>query len=97
MPYSATIGVSVAIGSAVAAFLLAYLWTSIRVRELLEDSERESQGGVVGNNEGRGKTDSRNTPLQTEAPSAVPGEQVIQNPSPAPGDVVAPGSKVGVT
>jgi len=64
MPYSATIGVSVSIGSALAAFLLAYLWTSIRVRELLEDSERESQGGVVpklvGTNDGRGKTDSRN-------------------------------------
>jgi hypothetical protein len=47
MPYSATIGVSVVIGGGVAAFLLAYLWTSIRVRELLEASERESLGGVV--------------------------------------------------
>jgi hypothetical protein len=47
MPYSATIGVSVVIGGAAAAFLLAYLWTSIRVRELLEQSEREAQGGVV--------------------------------------------------
>ena len=52
MPYSGTIGVSVLIGSAVAAFLLAYLWTSIRVRELLEDSERESQRGVVPKLEG---------------------------------------------
>jgi hypothetical protein len=37
------------------------------------------------------------TPLQMEAPRAVPGNQVIQNQSPAPGDVVAPGSKVEVT
>ena len=41
-PYSAAIGVFVAIGSALAGFLLGYLWTSIRVRELLEEAERNA-------------------------------------------------------
>lgn len=101
MSYSATIGVSVLIGGALAAFLLAYLWTSIRVRELLEDSERESEGGVVPKLVGTTMDEARrilgSTPLQMEAPGAVPGDQVIQSQSPAPGDVVAPGSKVEVT
>ena len=101
MPYSGTIGVCVLIGGAVAAFLLAYLWTSIRVRELLEDSERESQGGVVPKLEGTTMDAARRilgtTALQMDAPEAVPGDQVIQSQSPAPGEVVAPGSKVKVT
>jgi hypothetical protein len=101
MPYSGTIGVSVLIGGAVAAFLLAYLWTSIRVRELLEDSERESQGGVVPRLEGTTMDAARRilgtTTLQMEAPGAVPGDQVVQSQSPAPGEIVAPGSKVTVT
>ena len=47
MPYSATIGVAATVGGAVAGFLLTYLWTSVRVRELLEESERQSQRDVV--------------------------------------------------
>ena len=97
MPYSATIGVSVSIGGAVAAFLLAYLWTSIRVRELLEDSERESFQSWWEQTMDEARRILGTTPLQMEAPGAVPGNQVIQSQSPDPGDVVAPGSKVEVT
>jgi hypothetical protein len=61
MPYSATIGVSVVIGGAMAAFLLAYLWTSIRVRELLEQSELDAQRGVVARLEGTTMDAARRT------------------------------------
>ena len=101
MPYSGTIGVCVLAGGFAAAFNLTFLWTSIRVRELLEDSERESQGGVVPKLEGTTMDVARrivgNTALQMEAPEAIPGDQVIQSQSPAPGEIVAPGSKVKVT
>jgi hypothetical protein len=47
MPYSAPIGVGAAIGGAVAGFVPTYPWASVRVRELLEEGERQSQRDVV--------------------------------------------------
>lgn len=44
--YSGAAGVSVLIVGVLAGFLLTYLWTSIRVRELLEESERQNQQHV---------------------------------------------------
>jgi hypothetical protein len=45
-PYSSTVGISVLIVGVLAGFVLTYLWTSIRVRELLEEAERQSQQTV---------------------------------------------------
>ena len=39
--YSGAFGLALAVGGTLIAFLLFYLWTTVRVRELLEDSERE--------------------------------------------------------
>jgi hypothetical protein len=36
-----TFGVTVVIGSVITGAILAYLWTSVRVRQLFEESERE--------------------------------------------------------
>jgi len=44
--YSGAVGVGVLIVGLLAGFLLDYLWTSIRVRELLEESERQNQQHV---------------------------------------------------
>jgi hypothetical protein len=100
MPYSATIGVCVLVGGAVAAFLLAYLWTSIRVRELLEDSEREYQGFVVPKLVEKTVDEARRligiTTLEMEVPGAPAGDVRIKGQSPAPGEVVPRGSKVEV-
>jgi len=41
MPYSGVVGVSVLVAGALIGFLLVYLWTALRVRELMEDSERQ--------------------------------------------------------
>ena len=44
--YSGVVGISVLIVGVLASFVLTYLWTSIRVRELLEEAERQSQQTV---------------------------------------------------
>ncbi|MBL7257527.1 PASTA domain-containing protein [Paractinoplanes lichenicola] len=41
--YAGAVGISVLVIGLMAGFLLNYLWTSIRVRELLEEAERQNQ------------------------------------------------------
>jgi hypothetical protein len=41
MSYSGVVGVSILVAGALIGFLLVYLWTALRVRELMEDSERQ--------------------------------------------------------
>jgi hypothetical protein len=43
-PYSGAIGVAIAVGSAFAGFILGYIWTSIQVRQLLEEAEMVANG-----------------------------------------------------
>ena len=45
-PYAGTVGLAIVIGGALAGFQLEYLWTSIRVRELLEEAENRANGQV---------------------------------------------------
>lgn len=41
-PYAGAVGLSVLVAGSLAGFMLCYLWTSMRVRELLEESEHRS-------------------------------------------------------
>jgi hypothetical protein len=42
-PYAGAIGISTLIGGCIAGFVLVYVYTSIRVRQLLEDSDRQTE------------------------------------------------------
>jgi hypothetical protein len=42
-PYAGVIGVSTLIGGCIGGFVLVYVYTSIRVRQLLEDSDRQTE------------------------------------------------------
>src|SRR3954451_11401420 len=42
-PYAGAIGISTLIGGCIGGFVLVYLYTSTRVRQLLEDSDRQTE------------------------------------------------------
>jgi hypothetical protein len=42
-PYAGAIGISTLIGGCIVGFVLVYVYTSIRVRQLLEDSDRQTE------------------------------------------------------
>jgi hypothetical protein len=42
-PYAGAVGLSIVVAGSIAGFMLAYLWTSMRVRQLLEDVEKEEK------------------------------------------------------
>jgi hypothetical protein len=46
-PYAGVVGLSLVVAGVIAGFMLAYLWTSMSVRQLLEEIEMEEAGGVV--------------------------------------------------
>ncbi len=100
-PYSATIGVSLVIGVGLSSFLLTYLWTSIRVRELLEDAERQTEKDVVPQLEGssvrRAIEDVAATSLQLRAAGKISEDAIVETQNPAAGTLVARGSPVTIT
>jgi hypothetical protein len=99
-PYSATIGVSLVIGVGLSSFLLTYLWTSIRVRELLEDAERQTEKDVVPQLEGssvrRAIEDVAATSLQLRAAGKISEDAIVETQNPAAGTLVARGSPVTI-
>jgi hypothetical protein len=101
--YAGVIGISIPIASLIVGFILVYLWTSIRVRELLEDSEREGQGSLdtVPRLEGMSHDNARSrlgaTSLTLISPVGARGDDQIDAQHPDRGDTVPAGSSVTVT
>jgi hypothetical protein len=98
--YSGAAGVSVLIVGVLAAFILDYLWTSIRVRELLEEAERQNQHTVP---ELRNQTlgEARETASRSNVtllvPDGAPDASLVTRQAVAPGTAVPAGTPVAVS
>ncbi|WP_203819103.1 PASTA domain-containing protein [Paractinoplanes ferrugineus] len=99
-PYSGAIGLSLLIVGLLAGFLLYYLWTSIRVRELLEDAERQNQQTVP---ELRNQTlgEAREAASQNNVtllvPEDAPDSSRVTRQAVPPGTTVPSGTAVAVS
>jgi hypothetical protein len=99
-PYSGAIGVSVLIVGLLAGFILDYLWTSIRVRELLEESERQNEEHVP---ELRNRTlaeareEVADKQLTLVIPPGTPENSRVVEQTLPPGTPVPPGTGLTVT
>jgi hypothetical protein len=99
-PYSGAIGVAVLVVGLLAGFILDYLWTSIRVRELLEESERQSEEHVP---ELRNRTlaeareEVADKQLTLVVPPGTPEDSQVVEQTLPPGTAVPPGTGLTVT
>jgi len=99
-PYSGAIGVAVLIVGLLAGFILDYLWTSIRVRELLEESERQNEEHVP---ELRNRTlaeareEVADKQLTLVVPPGTPENSTVVEQTLPPGTPVPPGTGLTVT
>lgn len=98
--YAGAVGVSIIVGGSVVGFLLFFMWTSIRYRQLLEDSENELERNVP-NLEGmtvREAKEALGTTTLSLVPLGVPNEDaVIRTQSLNAGASVRRGSRLKVT
>ncbi|GIF22123.1 hypothetical protein BJ973_002449 [Actinoplanes tereljensis] len=98
--YAGAVGLSLLIIGVLAGFLLYYLWTSIRVRELLEEAERQNQQTVP---ELRNQTlgEARETASQSNVtllvPDDAPDSSLVTRQAVAPGTSVPSGTAVAVS
>jgi len=99
-PYSGAVGISVLIVGVLTGFLLDYLWTSIRVRELLEEAERQNQQTVPElRNQTLGEakeTASRNN-VTLLVPEDAPDSSLVTRQAVPPGTTVPSGTAVAVS
>ncbi len=97
-PYSGAIGISVLIVGLLAGFILDYLWTSIRVRELLEESEQQVEHvpdlrhGTIAD----AQKEMAGTGLRLSVPPGLPSDTPVADQTVPPGTAVAPGTRVAV-
>jgi hypothetical protein len=97
-PYAGAAAVSLLVIGLLAGLIIFYLWTSIRVRGLLE--EAETQAVRVPKLEGRTvdevmKQFATDTPLQLDSEQA-PGGATIQSQETRAGEIVRPGTTITV-
>ncbi len=85
-PYAGAIGVCTLLAGCIGGFMLAYLYTSIRVRQLLEDSDRQTEAERA----------MSLTGLRLAAPPDAAQEQVIIEQEPPAGERLPLGSAVAV-
>ena len=98
--YAGAIGISVLVAGTVASFLLVYLWTSIRFRELLEDSEKRFEPNVpnvVGMRVSEAKRLLGTTSLELVPPAGASDDAQIAWQSIDPGSTVPRGSEFTVS
>lgn len=99
-PHSAAIGLSIVIGSVVAGFVLGFVWTTIRVRELLEEAERNAHREVVPRLVGKTVGEARSilgaTSLRVAIPNSVPEGDRITSQSISAESVVPGGTVIDV-
>ncbi|GAA2638931.1 PASTA domain-containing protein [Paractinoplanes durhamensis] len=98
--YAGAVGLSVLIVGLLAGFLLYYLWTSIRVRELLEEAERQNQQTMP---DLRDQTlgEARETASQNNVtllvPDDAPDTSLVTRQAVPPGTTVPSGTSVAVS
>jgi hypothetical protein len=98
--YSGAVGVSVLLVGLLAGFILYYLWTSIRMRELLEDAERQNQQTVPEMRtdtvaQARQKADAKD--LKLVVPPGTPDDATVVEQTLAAGTPVPRGTGLTVT
>jgi hypothetical protein len=97
-PYSGAIGISVLLVGLLAGFILDYLWTSIRVRELLEESEQQVEHvpdlthGTIAD----AQVEMARSGLKLSVPPGVPADTRVADQTVPPGTAVAPGTSVSI-
>jgi PASTA domain len=98
--FAGAVGISVLIVGVLAGFVLTYLWTSIRVRELLEEAERQNRRTVpelrnqtLG--EARQAADRSNVTLLV--PEGAPDSSLVTRQAVPPGTAVPAGTRVAVS
>lgn len=100
-PYSAAIGLAVVIGSVLAGFFLVYLWTSIRVRELLEEAERTVVQATVPDltslTFAQATKVARSLGYQIVSPPGTPPQGQVSAQKPAPGTKHASSDLIDLT
>jgi hypothetical protein len=96
--YAGTVGVSIVISAFLAGLLLFYLWTLIRVRELLEEADRQLDNvpSVKGLTVGQAKLVLGATPFVLVPPENAGDEAKIGIQDPAPGTIAPKGTDVTV-
>ena len=98
--YAGAVGISVLIVGVLAGFLLNYLWTSIRVRALLEEAERQSQQTMPDlSNQTLGEARqvaSRNN-VTLLVPDGAPDSSRVARQAVPPGTAVPAGTAVAIS
>ncbi|MCO8269768.1 PASTA domain-containing protein [Actinoplanes sp. TRM 88003] len=98
--YAGAVGISVLIIGLLAGFILNYLWTSIRVRELLEEAERQNQQTVpdLSNQTlGEAKQAASRSNVTLLVPDGVPDNALVTRQAVPPGATVPSGTAVAVS
>ena len=97
--YAGAIGISVIVVGVLAGFVLVYVFTTIRVRQLLEDSE--DQWDVAPDLRLATLAEARSTISETglrlKAPAGAPDDAIVVQQSTEPGAPVHVGSRIEVT
>jgi uncharacterized membrane protein YwzB len=99
-PYAGAVGISVLIVGVLAGFILDYLWTSIRVRELLEEAERQNQQTVPelrNQTLGEAREAASRSKVKLLVPDDAPDSSLVTRQGVPPGTTVAPGTQVAVS
>jgi len=100
LAYSGAAGISVLIVGTLAGFVLDYLWTSIRVRELLEEAERQNQQTVPelrNQTLGEAKEAASRNNVTLLVPDDAPDSSLVTRQAVAPGTTVPSGTTVAVS
>lgn len=96
--YAGIVGVSVITITLVTSIILCYLWTSLRVRELMEESENFLDGGtplLINQTVGQAKATLGATPLKLEVDGGS-NDDIIVGQQPAAGAPAHVGGSVSV-
>jgi hypothetical protein len=97
-PYAGAIGISTLIGGCIGGFVLVYVYTSIRVRQLLEDSDRQTEAvpHLAGLRLWEAERAMSASGLRLAVEADAGKEQVVAAQQPAAGERLPLGSSVAV-
>ena len=97
-PYAGVIGICTLIGGCIGGFVLVYVYTSIRVRQLLEDSDRQTEAvpHLAGLRLWEAERAMSASGLRLAVTADADKEEVIAAQQPLPGERLPLGSAVAV-
>jgi hypothetical protein len=98
--YAGPVGIAVLVIGVLAGFVLDYLWTSIRVRELLEEAERQSQEtmpDLLNQTLGAARQAASRNNVRLLVPDGAPDSSLVTRQAVPAGSVVATGTEVAVS